>query len=228
MEQVRLQKYLSEQGVASRRKAEQFISGGHVTVNGRAAKLGDKVDPAKDKIKVFGKAVKRNEDKIYIVLNKPKGVVSSKKDPRGRKTIFSLLPKEIAGKVWNVGRLDFNTEGLLLMTNDGELTQELSHPSFEHEKEYEVEVNLPPTGSQLQKLREGVELPTGLTHPAKVKSKGKTIFISIHEGKKHQVRRMIETVGLNLKNLKRTRLNKLKMPDIPLGGYKVVKKEEII
>lgn len=228
MEPIRLQKYLSENGIASRRRAEQFIAGGHVTVNSRAAKLGDKVDPAKDKVKVFGKLIKTQDDKIYLILNKPKGVVCSKKDPRGRKTIFSLLPEKLRTKVWNVGRLDYNTEGLLVMTNDGELTQQLSHPSFEHEKEYEVTVNLPPTGSQLASLREGVEIATGLTYPAKVRSKGTTIFITIHEGKKHQVKRMIEAVGLNLKALKRTRMNKFTMPDIPLGGYIQVKKQDLL
>ncbi len=228
MEKVRLQKFLSEQGIASRRKAEQFILGGHVTVNGKAAKIGDKVDPKLDQIKVFGKPVKVSEEKLYIVLNKPKGYVTSKRDPLGRKTIFSLLPEALRRKVWNVGRLDFNTEGLLLLTNDGELTQELSHPSFEHEKEYQVEVNLPPTEKQISQLKEGVELPTGTTYPAKVKAKGATLLLTIHEGKKHQVRRMIEAVGLNLKSLKRIRVNKLKLPAIPAGEYVLVDKKDIL
>ncbi len=228
MEKVRLQKFLSEQGVASRRKAEQFISGGHVTVNGKAAKLGDKVDPVKDKIKVFGKALKPTDDKLYIVLNKPKGYVCSKRDPLGRRTVFSLLPEELRKRVWNVGRLDFNTEGLLVMTNDGELTQQISHPSFEHEKEYEVEINLPPTERQLTMLRQGVEIASGITSPAKVKTKGKTLIITIHEGKKHQVKRMIEAVGLSLKSLKRTRVNKLSLPKIPVGKYVLVKREDLL
>lgn len=126
----RVQKFISGSGVASRRKAEEFINSGQVFINGKKAKLGDKVDPQKDVVKVYGKIVKPAEGKIYIMLNKPKGCVVSKKDPQGRKTIFSLLPEDLRGRVWNVGRLDYGTEGLLILTNDGELTQELSHPKF--------------------------------------------------------------------------------------------------
>src|SRR5579872_4199275 len=119
----RVQKFISSAGVASRRKAEQFIISGQVLINGKKAKLGDKVNPEKDVVKVYGKIVKPAEEKIYIALNKPKGVVVSKKDPRHRKTVFDLLPEDLRQKVWNVGRLDFDTEGLLIMTNDGGLTQ---------------------------------------------------------------------------------------------------------
>src|SRR3989344_1067890 len=136
----RVQKIISEAGIASRRKAEEFIKSGQVFINGRKAKLGDKADPTKDTVKVYGKIVKPAEEKIYLVLNKPKGYVVSKSDPLNRKTVFSLLPKEYQNKLWNVGRLDFNTEGLLILTNDGQLTQELSHPKYEHEKEYEASV----------------------------------------------------------------------------------------
>ena len=228
MEPIRLQKYLSENGIASRRKAEEFIISGQVSINGRRAKLGDKVNPETDKVTVYGKTVQPTETKIYLALNKPKEYVVSKSDPQHRRTIFKLLPKELQTKVWNVGRLDYHTEGLLILTNDGELTQQLAHPSFEHEKEYEVTVNIVPTDSQLQQLREGVDIATGTTYPAKVKAKSTSILITIHEGKKRQVRRMIEAVGLKVKNLKRTRINKLKLPDIPAGQFVVVKKSDII
>jgi pseudouridine synthase len=228
MEPIRLQKYLSENGIASRRKAEEFITSGQVSINGRRAKLGDKVNPETDKVTVYGKTVQTAETKIYLALNKPKEYVVSKSDPQHRRTIFKLLPKELQTKVWNVGRLDYHTEGLLILTNDGELTQQLAHPSFEHEKEYEVTVNLPPNDGQLQQLREGVDIATGTTYPAKVKAKSNIILITIHEGKKRQVRRMIEAVGLKVKNLKRTRINKLKLPDIPAGQFVVVKKSDIV
>jgi 23S rRNA pseudouridine2605 synthase len=228
MEPIRVQKFLSESGLASRRKAEEFIKSGQVSVNGRRAKLGDKVNPVTDTVTVYGKVIKPAEAKIYLALNKPKEYVVSKSDPQHRRTIFKLLPDEFRTKVWNVGRLDYHTEGLLILTNDGELTQQLAHPSFEHEKEYEVLVNLTPTTEQLGALREGVDIATGTTYPAKVKHKGTTITITIHEGKKRQVRRMIEAVGLKVKNLKRTRINKLKLPNIPVGQFVEVQKSDII
>lgn len=226
--QERVQKFLSEQGVASRRKAEAFIKSGQVFINGKKAKLGDKVNPETDVVKVYGKIIKPSQTKIYLALNKPKGYVVSKRDPGGRKTVFSLLPEELRGKVWNVGRLDFDTEGLLILTNDGELTQQLAHPKYEHDKEYEVAVSEPPTGEQLEHLREGVEIATGLTYPAKVRARGQNIFITIHEGKKRQVRRMFEAVGLPIRNLKRIRVNKLKLPNIPVGEFIKVEKNDII
>ncbi len=228
MEPIRVQKFISEQGTASRRKAEEFIRSGQVSINGKRAKLGDKVNPELDEIKVYGKILKPAEGKIYLALNKPKEYMVSKSDPEHRRTIFKLLPKELQSKVWNIGRLDYHTEGLLILTNDGELTQQLAHPSFEHEKEYEVLVNLAPNDAQLQKLRDGVDIATGTTYPAKVKNKGSTINIIIHEGKKRQVRRMIEAVGLKVKNLKRTRINKLKLGNIPVGQFIEVEKSDII
>ncbi len=153
--QERVQKFISSAGVASRRKAEEFIKSGQVLINGKKAKLGDKIDPLTDVVKVYGKLIKPAEKKIYLIINKPKGMVVSKSDPRHRKTVFDLLPDDIRGKVWNVGRLDYDTEGLLIMTNDGDLTQALAHPSFEHDKEYEVATQENPDESQLDKLREG-------------------------------------------------------------------------
>jgi len=225
---IRLQKFLSERGVASRRRAEQFIESGQVQINGKTAKLGDKVDPEKDTVKVYGKTVKPEAAKLYIALNKPKGYVVSKRDPRHRKTVFQLLPEDLRTKVWNVGRLDYDTEGLLILTNDGELTQALSHPKYEHDKEYEVTTNLPPTEGQLENLRQGVEIATGLTYPAKLKTRGGKVLLTIHEGKKRQVRRMFNAVGLEVKNLKRIRVNKLKLPAVPPGQYVEVTKAEII
>jgi 23S rRNA pseudouridine2605 synthase len=226
--QERVQKFLSEQGVSSRRKAEEFIRSGQVMINGKKAKLGDKVDPDKDTVKVYGKIIKPEYNKLYIALNKPKGYIVSKQDPRGRKTVFSLLPENLRNKVWNVGRLDYDTEGLLILTNDGDLTQELSHPSHEHDKEYEVTVNELPNDAQLEELRNGVEIATGLTYPAKIRARGNVIYITIHEGKKRQIRRMFDTVGLSVTNLKRIRINNLALPHITPGKYAMVKKSDIL
>ncbi len=225
----RVQKFISSAGVASRRQAEEFIKSGQVLINGKKAKLGDKVNPNSDVVKVYGKIVKLADDKIYIALNKPRGCVVSKSDPKGKKTVFDLLPVDLRTKVWNIGRLDFDTEGLLIMTNDGDLTQQLAHPSFEHEKEYEVATQEAPTESQLEHLRTGVEISTGTTYPAEVKQRDGKVRITIHEGKKRQVRRMFSTVGLTVTGLKRIRVNKLLLPkDLPLGAYRLIKKEDIL
>lgn len=230
--QERIQKFLSEQGIASRRKAEEFIKSGQVSVNGHRAKLGDKMDPETDEVKVYGKIVNKPGQKlnrkIYIALNKPKGVVVSKRDPNGRKTVFSLLPENLRNMVHNVGRLDYDTEGLLILTNDGELTQQLAHPKYEHDKEYEVIPDADPKPQQLEKLRNGVELPTGITHPAKVKQRSGKVYIVVHEGKKRQIRRMFNAVGLGVANLKRIRINKFNLPDIPVGEYIEIKKSDIL
>lgn len=227
--QERVQKYISEAGVASRRKAEEFIKSGQVSINGRKAKLGDKVNPETDEVKVYGKLIKPRTEKIYLALYKPVGVVVSKIDPRGRKTVFSLLPEEFRNKVHNVGRLDYDTEGLLILTNDGDLTEQLAHPRYEHDKEYEVITDIEPKPAQLDKLRDGIELPTGLTSPAKIKTRSGKVQITIHEGKKRQVRRMFSAVGLGVRNLKRTRVSKYTMPSsLKPGEFLKIKKEDLI
>lgn len=225
----RLQKFLSNAGIASRRKAEELIEAGKVLVNGKKAKIGDKVDPAKDEVVFNGKLLKPTTDMYYIAVNKPKGYISSRKDPQNRKSVFSLLPKELQNKVWNVGRLDFFTEGLMLFTNDGDLTQKLAHPKFEHDKEYEVLLNKPVTDAAVGKLRKGVSIGEGyITQPATVRVRGERVYLTIHEGKKRQIRRMFEAIDFKVKNLKRIRVNKLELTGIPLGKYKFVKREDIL
>lgn len=225
----RLQKFLSNAGIASRRRSETLIKKGLVLINGNAAKLGDKVDPLKDQVTYNGKRIKPELEMHYIAVNKPKGCVSSRFDPEKRKSVYDFLPKELRDKVWSVGRLDFFTEGLMIFTNDGELTQQLAHPKFEHDKEYEVQTNQPITDKALDALRQGVEIgEKDVTSPAKVRVRDDKVYMIIHEGKKRQIRRMFEALGFKVKSLKRIRINKLLLGDLPIGKYRFVKKEEII
>src|SRR3989344_2123206 len=185
--QERLQKYISQAGIASRRHAEELIVAGKVKVNGKLIReLGTKIDPAKDKVEVNGKKIGLQK-LIYLILNKPKRYMTTRHDPERRKTVYELLPAELRNVVWPIGRLDFNTEGLLIFTNDGELTQTLAHPSREHDKEYEVILDKPISEGRLQKLREGMMIEGKKTAPAQVRVDGSKIFITIHEGWNRQV-----------------------------------------
>jgi pseudouridine synthase len=228
-ERIRLQKFLSNAGVASRRHAEELILQGAVTINGQLAQIGDKVDAGKDRVELRGKPIQPEAQAYYIAVNKPKGYISSRSDPQGRKSVYDLLPKELRNKVWTVGRLDFLTEGLLLFTNDGELTQALAHPRYEHEKEYEAGVDRPPTQPQLDQLRAGVEIGEGeRTHPASVRLQSGKVYITIHEGKKRQIRRMFEAVGLKVENLRRIRVNKLLLGELPSGKFRLIRKSDVL
>jgi 23S rRNA pseudouridine2605 synthase len=226
--QERLQKFLNRSGVASRRKAEELISAGQVLVNGKKVKLGAKVDPAIDVVKVSGKVVQNTEEFVYIAFNKPLGSVSSRQGQSGKKTVYDFLPKNLKDKVWTVGRLDFNTEGLLLFTNDGELTQKLTHPSLGHEKEYEVMLHKNPTELQLSKLRMGVDLGDYKTQPCKVTSENAKVWITLQEGKYRQVRRMFSVLGLEILELKRVRMGNYELPkDLNPGEHKFITKAQI-
>ncbi len=231
MASERLQKILSASGISSRRRAEDLIRAGKVTVNGTTAGIGDKADLDVDEVKVEGKIVKAAPSLIYVMLNKPREYICTRRDPRGRRSVYDLLPKDIRLKVWNVGRLDFYSEGLLLFTNDGDVTQQLMHPSFGHEKEYKVELNVPADEvdfSKLEKLRMGLKRGQIEYQPAEVKRKGGFFYITVKEGRKHQVRRMIETVGYKVKSLKRVRMNNLELGDLPVGKIEFVKREDIM
>jgi pseudouridine synthase len=227
----RLQKILSAAGVASRRHAEDLIRAGKVAVNGKIATIGESADLSMDQIKVDGKNVKPAEQLYYIMLNKPREYITSRLDIRKRRSVYDLIPKPLRMKVWNVGRLDYYTEGLLLFTNDGALTQELMHPSFEHEKEYKVELNVPAEQadfSRLEKLRKGMVRGMKEYQPAEIQRKGNFVYVTIKEGQKHQVRRMIEATGYKVKRLQRVRMNKLELGDLPTGKIKMVEKSDII
>jgi 23S rRNA pseudouridine2605 synthase len=220
--QERLQKIISQAGIASRRHAEELILAGKVKVNSKIVReLGSKADSRKDKIEVNGKPIKIQK-LVYLVLNKPKKYMTTRQDPDGRKTVYDLLPADLKNIVWPVGRLDFNTEGLLILTNDGELTQELAHPSKEHEKEYEVVLDKELSEGRIEKLREGMELDGKKTAPAKVRTNGSTVYITIHEGWNRQVRRMFSAFGYTVRSIKRIRIGKLKLGSLALGEYKTI------
>lgn len=225
----RLQKFMSSAGVASRRHAEEMIKAGLVKVNGKVVKeLGTKIDPTKDKVLVQNKPVKPRTSFLYLAMNKPKRFVTTRQDPRKRRTVYDLLPPELRNVVWPIGRLDFNTEGLLLFTNDGELTQKLTHPSFEHEKEYEVQLDKELSSGRVEKIQTGMMIDGKKTAPAKLKMEGTTVYLTIHEGMNRQVRKMFGELGYSVRNLKRVRIGKLKLGDTASGTYKPFNPQDIV
>lgn len=226
----RLQKILSEMGIASRRKSEDMILEGRVTVNGHMATLGTKADPAKDHIKLDGKLLIRPEPKVYLMFHKPKGVVTTLHDPEGRPTVKDFL-KKVKYRVFPVGRLDYDSEGLLLLTNDGDFAHSLLHPSKKIFKTYLVKVKGEPDEGKIQKLRKGIKLREGTTAPAKVKklreTENNTWFeMTIHEGKKRQIRRMFMEIRHPVLKLKRTKFGGLSLGDLESGAYRFLTAEE--
>lgn len=204
-ERERLQKVLARAGFGSRRRCEDLISAARVTVDGEVARLGDRVDPESAVVEVDGVVVSVRPGLVHYLLNKPAGVVTTAEDPQGRPTVLELVPDE--PRVFPVGRLDMDTEGLLLLTNDGSLAHRLSHPSFGVEKEYLVHVEGQPRRADVRRLREGVELEDGSTAPAKVVVVEPSLLrITIHEGRNRQVRRMCEAIGHPVRRLIRTRI----------------------
>lgn len=204
----RLQKVLARAGFGSRRACEELIAAGRVTVNDRVAQLGRRVDPEADTVAVDGIPAAVRSGLVYYLLNKPPGVVTTASDPQGRPTVIDLVPLE--PRVFPVGRLDADSEGLLLLTNDGELAHRLTHPSFGVEKQYLAEIEGSPSPAALRRLREGVELEDGRTAPAKVAAVPPTALrITVHEGRNRQVRRMCAAVGHPVTRLVRTRIGPL-------------------
>lgn len=227
----RLQKVIAQAGIASRRKAEQLISAGRVRVNGETVtELGTKVDEARDVIEVDGRVIKA-EDKHTYLFYKPKKVITSLSDPRGRKTVADYF-RDVPVRLYPVGRLDYDTEGLLLMTNDGELANRLMHPRFEIEKSYLALVQGVPNESALSRLAKGVALEDGVTAPARVstvRAMPKTAWIRlvIREGRNRQVRRMCEAVGHPVKKLIRERIGFLRAGGLKPGQYRALTVDEM-
>jgi pseudouridine synthase len=234
----RLQKILAHAGVGSRRECERLIAQGVVTVNGqRVTEIGTKVDPEECAIKVHGKLLQLTPTKKtyqYLLLHKPKGYLTTMKaDPEGRLTLLDLLPKKrIKARVYPVGRLDYNSEGLVLLTNDGELAYRLMHPKYKVSKTYQVKVHGIPSPKVLRILSQGVYLEDGRTAPAKVKivkttGKNAWLLFTIYEGKKRQIRRMCEKVRFPVLKLKRTILGPMTLTDLEPGHFRHLSGEEV-
>ena len=222
----RLQKVLARVGIGSRRVCEDLIAEGRVRVDGDIAVLGRRVDPETALIEVDGAPVGVRPDLVHYVLNKPAGVVTTADDPQGRPTVVGLVPDE--PRVFPVGRLDADTEGLLLLTNDGELAHRLTHPSYGVEKEYVAEVEGLPTRAVLRRLREGVELDDGLTAPARATLIDPSVVrLTIHEGRNRQVRRMCEAVGHSVVRLVRTRIGPLADRSLAPGAWRELTGDEV-
>ncbi|MEK9156492.1 MAG: pseudouridine synthase [Patescibacteria group bacterium] len=248
---TRLNKYLAESGCCSRRKADELISGGKVSVNGKVAVVGKKVDPNTDIITIDGREIRFRDNFIYYALYKPVGVVSTAYDPQGRPTVLDYVPK--SPRVYPVGRLDYDSEGLIILTNDGELANRLTHPSFEHKKEYQVDVKIQmpaPSGvegssvknteQRLKDIKRGFE--QGLNIDGKLMKADQvsdfdiqisgfvTFKVTLHTGYNRQIRRMCAKMGLEVRRLVRTRIGKLKLSDLNLGPgkHKSIKREDLL
>jgi 23S rRNA pseudouridine2605 synthase/23S rRNA pseudouridine2604 synthase len=225
----RLQKILSEQGVCSRRKAEEYITAGLVKVNGEVAILGQKADPLVDTIDVDGTVLKDRAEMLYYVMNKPVGVETSnvEREASTVPTVRDTLPPQLRGKVSPVGRLDKDSCGLLLFTNDGVLAYRLTHPKFNHEKEYEVTLDRPISPISCDKLRKGFIMDGVMTKPLVLKKMASTrVHIILTEGKNRQIRRMCQNVGYTVKELKRIRIMTLQDDKLKLGYTRALTQEE--
>lgn len=227
----RLQKVLAHAGIVSRRAAEEMILAGRVAVNGQVCRtLGTKVDPEHDAITVDGKPIPRRIKKVYLMLNKPPGFITTVSDPERRPTVMELAPRN--SRIYPVGRLDANSEGLLLMTNDGEFANLLAHPRHSFEKEYHVAVPGTVREEDLRALREGVVIDGGRTAPAQVRvlsSDGKTTWLgmTIHEGRNRQIRRMLAALGHRVQRLVRMRIGPLWLGSLPRGAYRYLTPAEV-
>ncbi|HSM14810.1 MAG TPA: pseudouridine synthase [Thermoanaerobaculia bacterium] len=237
MSEERIQKILARAGIAARRKAEELIREGRVTVNGKVAELGQKADPSADAIKVDGKRVQPGHAHRYLLLNKPKGYLTAVSDPQGRPTVLDLVPPALRRALVPVGRLDFHTEGLLLLTDDGELANRVSHPRFGCHKTYEVKVKGIPEESGLERLRRGIVLDGRRTSPARIEPLRRTrrgeetgnswFRIELSEGRTRQIREMFFRIGHPVQKLRRVAIGPLADPHLPVGGLRELEEAEV-
>ncbi len=228
-ELIRLQKYFSDCGVLSRRAAEAEILSGRVNVNGVTATLGDKIDPENDIVEYRGKRILPREDKphLYVMLHKPRGVVSTAKDEKGRRNVTELV-KIPGARLYPIGRLDMDSDGLLLLTDDGELTNRLTHPRHEIPKIYHVTLTAKPSEEQLRVLRAPMELDGYRLLPVGVKVIADNILeMELYEGRNRQIRRMCQAVGLGIRQLTRIRIGELGLGDLPLGKWRYLTDDEV-
>lgn len=229
--EVRLQKMIAGTGLSSRRKAEELIAAGRVTVNGKVvSELGTKVDPERDHVKVDGRHLTGAQPFVYLLLNKPKNVMSTLNDPGGRPTVKDFL-HGVSVRVFPVGRLDFDSEGLMLLTNNGDLAQALLHPRYHVPKTYLIKVKGVLTDDEISQLQAGIKLEDGMTGPAIVKKVKKAqanswLEITIREGRKHQVKRMLEAVGHVVIKLMRVRMGPLQLGDLGSGEFRFLTDRE--
>lgn len=227
---IRLQKYMAECGVASRRKSEELIARGKVKVNGHPASIGDKIDSKKDLVTVDGKKISKEEALVYYALNKPRGYITTVSDEYGRKTVMQLVKSD--SRIYPVGRLDKESEGLLIMTNDGYLANLLTHPKHDFAKVYRVTVRPSVTDEILYKLRNGVEVDGRMTAPCEIsvitEEEDRTVLkFVLHEGRNRQIRKMCEAVGLEVARLKRTAIGPIKLGMLKTGKYRALNENEI-
>ena len=230
-EQIRLQKILADAGVASRRKAEEMIAAGFVQVNDRTVTVGDKADPKHDKITVHGKLLNTHTASVYVLLHKPRGFITTMSDERDRKCVAELV-KEIPARIYPVGRLDRESEGMLLMTNDGEFANAMTHPSRHVPKTYRVTIRPGITEEQMTQLAVGIIIDGRRTAPAQVKvlhqEQGRVVLeIILHEGRNRQIRKMCEALGLEVARLKRTAIGSLRLGMLQPGEWRYLTKQEV-
>ncbi len=230
MTEERIQKLLAQAGYGSRRACEEYLTEHRVTVNGKVVELGAKADPIRDVIKLDGKRVHFESKRIYLALNKPIGVVTTNADEFGRRTVRELIP--IEGHLFPVGRLDADSEGLVLLTNDGDLANALTHPRYEHEKEYRVLVEGEPSASTLTAWRRGVLLEDQMTAPAKVDvidaGRGQTwLRVIMHEGRKRQIREVAGMLGHRVKYLQRVRIGPIRLTNLKVGEWRHLSASEV-
>ncbi|MFZ2447946.1 MAG: pseudouridine synthase [Syntrophobacteraceae bacterium] len=231
MGEIRLQKFLAQAGVASRRAAEEIIRLGRVEVNGRRAEIGCQVDPLRDDVRLDGKSITSREEKIFLAFYKPRGCITSARDPQGRKTVFDFLP-EFPARIFPVGRLDYDAEGLLLLTNDGALSNRLLHPRYGISKIYEVKIKGHPDEKTLERLRTGVVLEEGATGPAGVEvirelPEACWLRIVLHQGWNRQIKRMGEAVGYPVLKIKRIAYGPVRLGGLRPGDYRHLGPDEL-
>lgn len=230
-EQIRLQKYISDCGVMSRRKAEEEISAGKIFVNGKKAVIGQKIDANGDIVTYMGKIIDKTDKKIYLLLNKPRGYVSTLSDEKDRKCVADLV-KDVNSRVYPIGRLDYNSEGALLLTNDGEVANRLTHPKGDVEKVYLVRIKGKAEDWQLEKLNGSMTIDGYHLRPVKVtiedsSSENQVLRFVLHEGRNRQIRRMCEQVNLFITRLKRISVGKIYLGGLPSGKWRVLTKGEV-
>ena len=228
---VRLQKFLAESGVASRRKSEELIDQGKVKVNGRVAMIGDKIDPKKDTVTVNGKKIVKTKTFTYVVLHKPRGFITTMSDEKDRKCVAELI-KDVDGRVYPVGRLDKDSEGMLLFTNDGAFANAMTHPTKHVPKTYRVTVRPSISEEQITALTQGVIIEDRKTAPAEVrvitKEEGRVVLeIILYEGRNRQIRKMCEEVGLEVARLKRTAIGSIKLGMLKQGAWRHLSEDEV-